>query len=124
MGGSAAHIISSMLPPVIAPAGSRSVGNNRTRCGTDQPTGNCGASRPACQATDERAAATADQCTAENPVLSGTTRTAGECQSHRNHDQDAVHLVLLYGYFGATNWQHRNCVTEDRALRQMNTVAV
>jgi hypothetical protein len=95
--GSAAYVIASMFPPVIAPAGSRGVGNNRTRCGADQPSGNCGASRPACQATDKRAAATADQCTAENPVLSSTTRTAGECQSHRNHDQGAVHLVLLCG---------------------------
>ena len=94
---SATHVIASMFPPIIAPARSRSVGNNRARCSADQPAGNCGASRPAGQATDKRAAAATDQCTAENPILSRAARTPCERQSHCNHDQDAVDLLLLCG---------------------------
>src|SRR5262245_20435375 len=131
--GSAAHVVASMFPPIVAPAGSRCVGNTCARRGADQPAGKCGTSRPAGQATDKRAAATADQCTAENSISPGAARTAGECQSHRNHDQGAVHLVLLCGPYSLRapslfrrdrNWHHRNCLTEERARRQMNTVAV
>jgi hypothetical protein len=93
---SAAYIVATVLAPIIAPAGSRSVGDNCARCGANQPTCNGSTSRPAGQTTNKRATAATDQCAACDPIVHPTAaRTPGEQKCQSNYDEGAAHLLLF-----------------------------
>jgi hypothetical protein len=83
-----------MFSPIITPAWSCSVSDNRARSGANQPARDRSAGRTASQAADKRATAATDQCTAQNAILPAV-RTPAERQCHDNYDEYVTHLLLL-----------------------------
>ena len=93
---SAADVVATMVSPIIAPAGSCSVGYNCARCGTNQPTSNRSTSRPTGQTTNKCATAATDQCAAYDPIVHPTAaRTPGEQKRQSNHDEGMAHVLLF-----------------------------
>jgi hypothetical protein len=92
--GSTAHVVTTMVSPIIAPARPRSVGDYRAGRGANQPACNRSAGRAASQTTYKRAAAATNQCAAQNAILPAVC-TPRKRQCHHNHDQCVAHLLLL-----------------------------
>jgi hypothetical protein len=88
--------VSTVLAPIIAPAGSRSVGDNCARCGANQPACNRSTSRSAGQTTNKRATAATDQCAASDPIVHPTAaRTPGEQKHQSDYDEGMAHALLF-----------------------------
>jgi hypothetical protein len=91
---SAAYVVATVLAPIIAPAGSRSVGDNYARCGANQPTCNRSTSRPTGQTANKRATAATAQCAACDPIVHPTAaRTPGEQKRQSNHAEGMAHVI-------------------------------
>jgi hypothetical protein len=86
--------VAAMVPPIVAPARPRGIGNNRAGCGANQPAREGSAGSLASQAADKCACAATDQRATHNAILP-PIRTTGERQCHCNHDKTLAYLRLI-----------------------------
>ena len=89
---SATYIVAAVIPPIIAPSGSRGVSDYCPGRRTNQTTCYRSACRAPGQPANQRAGATADQGTPQHAVLPSIC-TSSECQCHRNHNQCSTHAL-------------------------------
>ncbi|MGC1572008.1 MAG: hypothetical protein WA750_07865 [Pseudolabrys sp.] len=105
--------MAAMVPPIIAPARPRGIGNNRAGCGANQTACDGSASSLAGQAADKCACAAADQRATQNAILP-PIRTTGERQCHCNHDETLAYLILIP--IEANDTTHGTDPTNDKQL--------
>ena len=86
--------MAAVIPPIIAPSGSRGVSNYCPCDGANQATRNRSAYRAARQPANQGTGTTADQCTTRHSVLP-SIRTSGERQCHRDNNQRSTHDLTL-----------------------------
>src|SRR5262245_36180785 len=79
-----------MVPPIVAPARPRSVGDDRAGRGANHPARKRSTGRTARQAANKRAGAATDQCAAQHAILPRVCTTS-ERQGNSNHDQCLTH---------------------------------
>lgn len=84
--------MTTVVPPIIAPAWSRSVGDYCASSSANQSACNRSAGRAASQTADKRAAASTNQCAAQNAILPAI-RTPRKYQRHHSHDKCVAHLL-------------------------------
>jgi hypothetical protein len=86
--------MTTVMPPIIAPARSHSVGDYCAGSGANQSACDRSAGRAASQTADKRAAASTNQCAAQNAILAAI-RAPRKYQRHHSHDECVAHLLFL-----------------------------